>query len=444
MRRLSKHFQVLFATALPILLGLISVHFILKNYGESLFAIFNIVLAGFAFISILDLGMSRILSQMVAEKYNFNDLSLFPIRDNDVNRILSIVLAFSIFITLILITVFLLAGQQALHLDPDKFKMLFSPVIFTLLSIPFIVLISVLKGALEGLHEFKSSNHIQIFNSVLIYIIPCAFSFLTKDLYWPFLIIFLSRGLLLFYTFLKLKNFFIFNFDWNIKSSQRKICDGLWISLAALVSPVLLYSDRIIMAGRLSLDLIAPYTTAIDTILRALVIPQALSRLMLPEFTRNLESLNVMKQKINLYILLFFGLVVLPLFILNYFGLPLLKIWLNPIFGEKVNQFIPWLSYAIANNSFSWITYNLLQAKKLFKPLFWAQFISALIYLILLINFVSIKPIYIVQLWSIRLVFDSIILNLILKHYAPLINLRNIILSHLLILTLWVPSLLNF
>jgi len=441
MNQINKNVKVLVSQIIPIAIGLLSVHFILKNYGESLFGVFNILLATLSFCSVLDLGMGRILSQSTAEKYNLSNQKNSVVLDHDINSSITFAFVISVAVTLLGLLFITLGHQNPWNLNTDDWERLKPPLFWTLMSVPFIVLSAIRKGALEGLHEFTVANRIQTISSSLIFLTPLAFSFFSQDLTWPFICLFCLRILLFLYCKSNLGKTFKLQFSLQMKTSRTVLISSLWISLSAILSSALLYSDRFILVGKFTLENLAPYTTAIDLVLRALIVPQALSRLMLPVFTQNRHSQIEMPKTTNFYFSRMAALVVFPLLLLNYFGGPIIQLWLSPEFGAKVFRFIPWLSLGIAINSISWVAFNHLQARKEFKILFYIQLFSGLVYFT---AFKIIQPSsadQMIQLWASRFVLDAFVFYGYLKWKYPEIPQLYAWLINVLIVLAWWPSL---
>lgn len=442
MNQLNKSIRVLSSHLIPIGLGLLSVHFILKNYGETLFAIFNILLAVLTFCSVLDLGMSRILSQSTAEKYKDSaKKSNKAVLDQDING--AITFSFVAATIISVLGIFFLVGkdQNPWNLNSAEWALLQPSLIWTLLSVPIIVVTATMKGALEGLNEFSAANRIQTLSSILIYLAPLLFSFFTQDLLWPFIGQFILRIVLFLYTKSELSRYFKLSLSLNIKNNREIFSSSLWISLTTALSSALLYSDRFILIGRFNLENIGPYTTAIDLVLRALIIPQALSRLMLPVFTHDRSSTKNLVENTNFYFLSMGALVALPLLVLNYWGKPIVQLWLTDEFGARVHSFIPWLTLGIAVNSISWVAFNLLQARKEFKYLFYIQLLSALAYLVAFKVLEPTTPQHMIYLWSSRFIFDAFLFYGFLKWKYSEIPQKYAWMVNGLVLLLWWPSL---
>lgn len=126
--------------------------------------------------------------------------------------------------------------------------------------------------------------------------------------------------------------------------------------------------DRLILSSALLLKEVSLYATPMDLVIRVLVIPQAINRVMLPAFTSSKTSQDV---SYKLFRFSFFILLItcFPLlWLLAGFSPLILRLWLNPEMGttltleQAANQFkfIYTLGIGIASAGVIWLL--------LFKP----------------------------------------------------------------------------
>ena len=139
---------------------------------------------------------------------------------------------------------------------------------------------------------------------------------------------------------------------------------GGWVSVSQLVSPLLVYLDRVLIASLVSLAAVTLYTVPYEVMTRLRIIPTSLVGTLYPAFSeRSTEGREAHLQRLYegsvKYLLIF----MLPgvLFLL-VFGTDLLSLWMGAQFAKQTTVILQILAFGVLLNCMANIPYNALQA----------------------------------------------------------------------------------
>ena len=139
---------------------------------------------------------------------------------------------------------------------------------------------------------------------------------------------------------------------------------GSWVTVSQLVSPVLVYLDRVMIASFVSLAAVTLYTVPYEVMTRLRIIPSSLVGTLYPAFSeRGSDDQRVQLQRLYQgavrYLLLLLVPGILFLFVL---GPDLLSIWMGFSFAQEASAVIEILAVGVLANALAYVPYNLLQA----------------------------------------------------------------------------------
>ncbi len=426
-----KSINSLLVTVIPNLIGLIVIPFIVANIGNTKFGLFTLALAVIGYSSFLDFGMSRLLSKFSAEKnVNLSEIYSFSI---------TLVLFASVLITTLTAFWFWYFGYQKLNVSLEYLDEVKISLFWVILSTPFAALTGTLRGGLEGMDRFRQANTLQILSGIGNLLIPAIFTYFFSDLSKAFIALFVFRGLLLILSFFYLRG--TISFYLNFKDRYGILKNSLWISLSSFLSPVLLYSDRLLLSSVYLLKEISFYATPMDLVLRVLVIPQAISRVMLPAFTSS-KSSSADSDKLFHFSFILLLIICFPiLWLLAGLSPLILRLWLNPEMGQNAAAFLTIFSLGLLWNSLTWVTFNVVQAHGYFKELTLLQMVSTVFYLIALPLSLPLGLSFVAWLWTVKFILDTLLFPWFCARKIP--QMKNKLKKKLLLLCvatiLWLP-----
>ena len=160
-----------------------------------------------------------------------------------------------------------------------------------------------LRGALEGLNKYLYSNinrsilGVGMFMAPVISIMNHGSSLVVIALYLLGI-----RISVMFLAFFQLKKYIFVNTNIAIKEVVSKLFGyGMWVSLSGVISPLLLYGDRLFLGGIIGLNLIGPYATVQEALIKLLVIPGSMASALFYEFSSSKNSTSAINDMANGY-----------------------------------------------------------------------------------------------------------------------------------------------
>ncbi|MFA6980680.1 MAG: flippase [Ignavibacteriaceae bacterium] len=336
---------------IPGLVALVLIPPLVHGLGKERFGILSLVWMVIGYFSFLDLGIGRSLTKVIAEKIGLNKTEEIPI-------------IFWSALFLMLVVSLIVAGISTYfipsllnkylnispNLKPETYKIFF----VVSLSIPLITTAAGLRGVLEAYQKFYAVNLIRVILGISTFLIPLLVLIFTKSLFW----IVIS---LIFIRFFVWSVYLVLNFRLNkniwseIKFSFNSIKPLLkfsfWISLANIIGPLMLYSDRFLIGMKVSAVAITYYATPYEVITKLLIIPSALVTVLFPVFSANFSTKPELSKKLFLrgVKVVFFVIFPIVVFIIT-FAKEAMNLWLGAEFAKHSAHILRLLSVGILMN----------------------------------------------------------------------------------------------
>ena len=138
---------------------------------------------------------------------------------------------------------------------------------------------------------------------------------------------------------------------------------GGWVTVANLVNPILVYSDRFMIGALFSVAEVGYYAAPFEAVTRLWLVPASLAATLFPAFSAmgiesNRGKVELLYSRAIKSLLLLLGPVVL---ILIAFAKDVLQIWLGAEFAAKSTSVLQILAVGVLANSFAYIPFSLLQ-----------------------------------------------------------------------------------
>ena len=279
-------------TVIPLMVGAITVPYMLPRLGDERFGILTLLWAIIGYFSLFDLGMGRAVTQQVA-------VYLSSGRNAEIRGIVRIgvlLTAITGFVGALLLASFAaLIARSGLGVSaafvPETDKCLLAAAV----GVPFATISAALRGVLEAYNRFFAVNMAKIGFGVAVFALPAlSVSLFGPNLFYATIALVLARlvaalafWVLTFDLAYRNESFagFTVRYAWNIFSF------GMWMGASNLVGSILIYADRFAIAKLLGAAQVAFYTVPFEFIVRALIIPGALGSSLLPrlsaDFVRN-------------------------------------------------------------------------------------------------------------------------------------------------------------
>jgi O-antigen/teichoic acid export membrane protein len=139
---------------------------------------------------------------------------------------------------------------------------------------------------------------------------------------------------------------------------------GSWVTVSQLVSPLLVYLDRALIASFVSLAAVTLYTVPYEVMTRLRVIPASLVGTLYPAFSeRGSGSERVQLERLYEGSVRYLTLLLVPVILfLVVLGPDLFAIWMGASFAQQTVIVVQILAVGVLANALAYVPYNLLQA----------------------------------------------------------------------------------
>jgi len=352
----------LIGQGLPLLVGVVSVPFIIRGLGTDRFGLLSLAWVVLGYFAIFDLGLGRATTKFVAEALGKGEGTEIP-------RIawtaVTVQAMFGLLGSIVLILLTPLLVGRILNVPPALINE--AKVMFYILapSVPVVLISSSFQGILEAFQRFDLVNAVKIPSSILTFLLPLLGLYFGFRLPGIVMLTLLSRiGALFVYVML----------DFNMMPQLRKYSGSLslfphlfsfggWVTVTNIVSPILVYLDRFLIGSLLSMAAVAYYSAPYEMVTRLSIISTSLSATLFPAFS-SLEGVEN-KGKIGMifarsvkYVLLTLGPIVL---IVMLFARDILGLWLGAKFAIESTIVLQVLALGVLINSIAHTPFALLQ-----------------------------------------------------------------------------------
>lgn len=336
--KLSKNIILsLSAKVLPLFIGLFAIPVLIEVLGEARFGVLALIWVVISYLSMFNLGMSPAIVRLMSDK----------IAREEYSEISKVVWTGILFIS----AMGVLAGLTSLGLSRWLIYSVFNienelkeeayyALVYTSLTIPFIISASGFKSVMESLQRFNAISFIQGLNSLLNYLLPLVIIlYLKNSIEWVVLgLLTVKIGVFIFYIVMalntepNLKKGIRFNFDYL----KEMIGFGRWVTISSILGPLVSQLDRYFIGAFISVKAVTFYSTPLEILSKTMIIPSTVVTVLFPAFSTLNESSITRRDQLFLQgnravLILLFPL----LLILSSIAPVGLNVWLGENFATK-------------------------------------------------------------------------------------------------------------
>jgi len=413
--------------ASPLIVGLVAMPLLIDGMGKERFGLLTIIWMGVGYFSLFDMGLGRALTKLVAERLGKGQTT-------DMGRLIWTAVLLIVGLGMFGTAVVLLGAEplirHVLNVDPKIQEETIKAFRILAIGLPVVVFTTAMIGLLEAHQRFASIAAVRIPLGILTFAGPLATTQFTPDLVWATTALLFARvtaAATLFFLAASVRK--------ELKNPQlpsRKVIGPLfhfggWLTVTNIISPMMVYFDRFIIGSMLSMTAVTFYVTPYEVVSRVQRIPQAMMGVIFPAMATAMAGererlVYLYKQTIRILLLL-----MLPpmaaIFLLAHEGL---ELWLGPQFSASSTAVVQWLALGVLINSFARVPLTLLQSSGRPDIVAKTHLVELLPYGVLLWFMTSRFGIAgSAAAWSIRMLFDSLLLNQFASRMVP--ELRNAI-----------------
>ena len=354
-------FLNILANVTPVVLGLAFLPLLFARYGHDRFGLLSLVWTSLAYFMLLDLGLGRALTQLVARRSLEN-------RPQDMRSLLVTSLTFVLLcgglIALALSFAASLVAEVLLNVPPGLAGEATRVVRLLAVLVPVTVSLSVVRGYLEGRRLFGRSALIRATVSSLGYLVPVGACLVTQDLSVAVAAILVTRVAVLLLGLALCRSDMGTGSGWVANRSVLRdlMRTGGWVTVSNVVSPVMATLDRFLVAHLVSLAAAGYYATAQQVGNQLVMLPASLAAVLFPLFASGSpvggrESGRLYGTAMKWVAVSLAPVIVIVLLMAE----PILKSWIGATFAENVLLPLKILAVGALVNGLAQIPFSALQ-----------------------------------------------------------------------------------
>jgi O-antigen/teichoic acid export membrane protein len=232
------------------------------------------------------------------------------------------------------------------------------------MGLPILVSISALRAGLTAADRFDLLNLVRIPSGIMSFAAPVLMIPFTHSLAWLIAALIVNRAISWLVYAIAIARALP-----DLRSNVRidPACAlpllgfGAWITISSVIAPMILYLDRFLIGGMLSLGALAAYSIPMEIVSKSFILPAAISGVMFPAFARSFAAAPVSLRTL-------FGrslkLVALCLFpacaAVVTFAPQIMSLWVGSQFAEHSSAVLQILAVGAFVTGLAWIPLALL------------------------------------------------------------------------------------
>lgn len=351
-------------TGLPLLIGAVTIPYLIKQVGVEAFGILTIIWALIGYFSLFDFGLGRALTQQVAAaRSSGSDSSLQSLVKTGLGFVAATGLVGGIILALFANQLAVQWLSVSIPLQSNtQYALLIAAV-----GIPLTTITTGLRGILEGYEDFRLVNLLRMVLGAANFGLPAlSVMFWGNSLVLMVLSLIFARVVMLLAHIWKVHQ--KLPRDWikgrvSKEKTRELLTFGAWMTLSNIISPLMVSADRFVISGVLGASVVAYYTVPFEALIRVLVIPAALTAALFPRLATvmaidPIQARNLYKKCLKIVLV-----VMLPICILiavgSHWGLAL---WLGSDFADNSWAIVSVMAVGLLLNGLAHVPFAAVQA----------------------------------------------------------------------------------
>lgn len=349
---------------IPMVFAVVFIPFLIKGLGIERFGILNIVWIVIGYFSFFDFGIGKSLTKVIAEKIGVGKKEQIPgIFWNS----LFLIMVISLIISGILF--FLVPSLTSKYFNISK--TLRPEAVYTfyalVVSIPILTTTAAVRGVLEAYQKFGVINILRVFLGTFTFLGPIIVLVITNSLFWIVVFLIFIRSII--WVLYLLNSFKInpaikadFNLNFDFKVIKPVLMMSMWITVANIVGPLILYSDRFLIGILISMAAVTYYATPFEVVSKLLLLPSALVGVLYPVFSASFLSKPDISKRLFIRGAKFIFLIIYPIvFLIVVFAREGMTLWLGINFAQHSSFILQLIAIGILFSCISTIPNNYFQ-----------------------------------------------------------------------------------
>jgi O-antigen/teichoic acid export membrane protein len=346
------------ASVASMAIALFSVPILIRNLGADRFGVISLAWVVEGQFSLFDMGLSRALVKLVAEKLGMS-------RHEEIPPLFwaSVLLMFlcGLVGAVVLALVSPALVFKVLKVPAQIRSETLSSFYLVALSLPVVISSAGLRGFLEGHQRFDLLSSVRIPISLFSYLAPLLVLPFSKQLQ-PVIAILVAARFMAWITHLvlcfKVEPELRHKFSFRGAPIGRLFRFGGWMTVTNIVSPIMVNLDRFFIGALISMTAVTYYATPYEAATKLWIFPSALSGVLFPAFSTALvqnrkRAALLFERGIKCTFLALFPAVLLCLVFAHF----ALHLWLGALFAQKCTAVLQLLAFGVFVNSLAQVAF---------------------------------------------------------------------------------------
>ena len=348
----------------PLLLAAFAIPILIRQLGVDRFGVLTLAWILVGYFSLFDLGIGRAITKLLAEKIALSD---FESASSLIWTAMFSMVLLGIFFGTVLLGLAPWLSRSMLNIPPALQSETLHSLPWLAVAVPFVTLTCGLRGMLEAQQDFAAVNALRAGIGLVTYLGPLAVLPLSRSLFPVVITLAAARVIscgLHFWVCRRRIPVFSLRVTWDRQAFRDLLEFGSWLTVSNIISPMMVYFDRFVIASLLSISAVAYYAAPFDAVTKLWLIPSALAGVLFPAFSEALavdnhdRASSLHEQSIASTLVILFPLIL----VIVLFAPEGLRLWLGPIFASRSGVVLQILAIGVFTNSLANMPYALLQA----------------------------------------------------------------------------------
>jgi O-antigen/teichoic acid export membrane protein len=347
---------------LPLLMALFAIPILVSELGIERFGVLSLILIAIGFFGMLDLGLSRALTQLISERVGKGETQGLKA---SVWSALAVMLVMGFIGALLTLLMAPWLVGTLFRISPALRADSLSSFMALAVSIPFVVTSAGFLGILAAQQRFDLINAINVPAGIASFLTPVLVLSFFDSLFAAVAAIVLVRIMSwAAYLLVCMRKVPYLQGRPRLDTSVLRplLRYGGWMTVSNLVSPIMVYMDRFLLGSIVSMTAVAYYSTPYDLVTRLWILPTALLGTMFPAFASSFakdpaRTASLLEGSVRYMFFAVFP-IVLVMLTLAPEGL---QLWLGGEFSVNSTPVLRWLAVGIFLNCFGQIAFAAVQ-----------------------------------------------------------------------------------
>lgn len=354
--------------AVPLVVALLCVPPLLQRLGSERFGLLALAWALTAISGLFDLGVGRATTRLIAAQLGRGDATRIGSTLAAAVRIA----AWAGCAGATLLALAAAAGaQRGIRYDVALDSEVLQATLLLALVVPLQTLIATYRGASEACQQFRGISLVRMALGVANFAAPLAVTQYSLHLALLVLALLLARlAAYAAYRWLARQALPGPNTSSPLSALERRelLHAGGWFSVSAIVSPLLVQADRVVIGAVLSAAAVSTYAVPFDLITQLLIVVTAVSTVAFPSITQQLQTDAVAaRAKFDRWLLTVAGVMAAVTALVAWYLPALLDVWIGSALPADAASVGRWLCLGVWINAIGAMYFAWLHAQGRFR-----------------------------------------------------------------------------